>query len=158
MLWKVLCASRRSGVTYRSPHTAENEPSGFKSKHQIFFRNILICRLLSYNLNFQKLLKSSAFLSLISIVSVGSKINQDYSVFFAIYLEPLMAGSLNFVNFKTFLAKKSKPLVNCIIAQLLPKKRFFKQIGKNYIKKTFSGRILTVRQAVELGFWFFLLQ
>ena len=36
-------------------HTAENEPSGFKSKHTIFFRNILMCKLLSYNLNFQEM-------------------------------------------------------------------------------------------------------
>ena len=37
------------------PHTTENEPSGFKSKHLIFFSEYINMQASSYNLNFQKM-------------------------------------------------------------------------------------------------------
>ena len=44
--------------TMYTTHTAENGPSGFKSKHLLLFLWIMfICRLLSYILNFQKIFK-----------------------------------------------------------------------------------------------------
>ena len=115
-------------VVQCSKHAAENEPSGFNSKHLIFFPNISICRLLSYNLNFQKLQKSSAFLSLISIVSVGSKINQDYSVFFCDIFGTVEGRVPKFCEFSlTIIRHVSAKKSNCIIAQSLPKKHFFRQ-------------------------------
>ena len=69
-------------------------------------------------------------------------------MFFVIFLEPLMAGS---PIIRHVLAKKSKPYkVNCIIAQLLPKKRLFEVKPVKITSKNFLGPHFDC-QAVDLG-------
>ena len=100
------------------------------------FGNILICRLPSINL----------------ILYTYNCRFKDYSVFFLRYFYNCWWQGpqilWNFLNsHKTcFSKKKIKALSELLIAQLLPKKTFWSKISKNYIQKTFSGRILAVRQ------------